>query len=226
MEKMKNRLKTIPIVFAGPSISKEEIEEIADGKLDIREPIKRHDLDTIGPEQEVIAIIDGVFLSQLAVSAREILILLKKGFTILGSSSMGALRAAELDAYGMIGIGSIYNMYKEKQIQSDDEVALIFTPENYRLLSEPLVNIRYSVGKAMEAGIMDSSSGGTVIEIAKSIYFPKLNYDILFYYLDQVLDKDIVIKYKMFISQNRKKLDLKNQDAIKLIQYMNDTYFK
>ncbi len=73
---------------------------------------------------------------------REILNALEGGIKVVGGSSMGALRASELDVYGMVGVGKIYRWYKEGAINSDDEVALVFHPETGRALSEPLVNIR------------------------------------------------------------------------------------
>jgi hypothetical protein len=43
-----------------------------------------------------------------AVGHREIISALKAGVCVVGGSSMGALRASELDSYGMIGVGRIY----------------------------------------------------------------------------------------------------------------------
>ena len=43
---------------------------------------------------------------------REILAAVRKGVRVVGASSMGALRAAEMDTLGMTGIGEVYRMYK------------------------------------------------------------------------------------------------------------------
>ncbi len=37
---------------------------------------------------------------------------MKKGVKVYGSSSMGALRASELDEFGMVGVGRIYECYR------------------------------------------------------------------------------------------------------------------
>lgn len=224
-EDKKTMLKTKPIIFTGPSISKQEIQQMLSFDVEIKNPIKRYDLENIPNQQELIAIIDGVFFSQLAVSAREIIILLKKGITILGSSSMGALRAAELNIYGMLGIGDVYEMYKSKEVQSDDEVALIFTKDTYRAISEPVINIRYSIKKAIERGILNNQEGEKIIEVARSVYFPKLNYYGLFMLLENVIPQNTLEQYKGFVEANREMLDVKRQDAIRLIKYINNNYF-
>ena len=52
-----------------------------------------------------IGIIDGVFLDVASVWHREILWALSQGVHVFGAASMGALRAAELDGFGMRGVG-------------------------------------------------------------------------------------------------------------------------
>jgi len=39
---------------------------------------------------------------------------------------------------------NIYELYKQGGLVSDEEVALIFEPESFKPLSEPMVNIRYN----------------------------------------------------------------------------------
>ena len=65
---------------------------------------------------EIIGLIDGVFHQESAVAHREILAAIKKGVRVVGSSSMGALRAAEMDTLGMTGIGEVYRMYKSGEL--------------------------------------------------------------------------------------------------------------
>ena len=64
---------------------------------------------------------------------------------------MGALRAAELDWIGMVGIGQIYQWYRDGVTEDDSEVALDYasreTPEGpvYHALTVPLADIRAGV---------------------------------------------------------------------------------
>src|SRR5438270_6241334 len=107
-------------IFAGPSL--------AEGEVDCR--IKR-----FGPAQlgsvylatkagyNVIGLIDGIFGNVPTVWHKEILYAIDHGCLVYGSSSIGALRAAELYAYGMRGVGLCYRLYRAGVITDDDEVA-------------------------------------------------------------------------------------------------------
>src|SRR5262245_46471096 len=59
-----------------------------------------------------IALIDGAFAKVPAVRHKEILWAISRGIPVFGAASMGALRAAELHAYGMRGHGLIYRWYR------------------------------------------------------------------------------------------------------------------
>ena len=72
-----------------------------------------------------IAIIDGYFDSVPAVSHKEILVALSMGVPVYGAASMGALRVAELHHFGMIGVGRIFERYREGSLEDDDEVAVV-----------------------------------------------------------------------------------------------------
>jgi hypothetical protein len=98
---------------------------------------------------KVICLIDGYFGNTPSVWHKEILFALKNGVTVCGSSSMGALRAAELHAYGMIGFGWVYRAFRRGVLWDDDEVCVIHAvPElNFEPLSEAMVNIRCSLSK-------------------------------------------------------------------------------
>jgi hypothetical protein len=69
-----------------------------------------------------IGLVDGLFGNVPSVWHKEILFALSNGVAVLGSSSMGALRAAELAPYSMIGIGRVYRYYRSGVLTDDDEV--------------------------------------------------------------------------------------------------------
>ena len=94
------------IVFLGPSLDRTTAAQIL--AAEYREPAKRGDiLLAVESGATVICLIDGVFHQDSAVGHREILHALKHGVRVIGASSMGALRAAEMDTFGMEGIGEI-----------------------------------------------------------------------------------------------------------------------
>src|SRR5512145_1267794 len=163
------------IVFLGPSLERETAEEIL--AAEYRPPAKRGDLLRAAQDGAgIIGLIDGVFHQESAVAHREILAALKKGVRVIGASSMGALRAAEMDTLGMTGIGEVYRMYRSGELVSDDEVALVFDPETGLSLSEPLVNIRFTLKRAGTEGIISEKDHAVLLAAARSIFYPQRTY--------------------------------------------------
>jgi hypothetical protein len=162
-------------VFLGPSLDKKEAEQILSATY--LPPAKRGDLLAAAANgSTIICLIDGVFHQESAVAHREILSALKQGIRVIGASSMGALRAAEMDTLGMEGVGEIYRMYKSGELVSDDEVALIFDPVTGAALSEPLINIRFTLKKARENGIIDTQAHDGLLAAARSLFYPQRTY--------------------------------------------------
>jgi hypothetical protein len=129
----------------------------------------------------VIAIVDGYFEHQLAVWHKEILWALSRGVHVFGASSMGALRAAELDAFGMVGLGLIYAWYREGEIEDDDEVAMVHQPAaaGYAPLSEAMVNIRATLSCAQEEGVLDARTHDLLLGMAKQTFYPERSFPAL-----------------------------------------------
>ena len=160
------------IIFAGPSL-----DAINDTNLDdtlILPPCRQGDvyLATL-EEPSVIGIIDGFFEGMPSVWHKEILWAMSKGIVVAGAASMGALRACELDRYGMVGIGKIYEAYRDKEIEDDDEVALLHGPAemDFVPLSLAMVNVRSTVLSAKAENILDADTAMQIITIAKNIFY-------------------------------------------------------
>jgi hypothetical protein len=162
------------VLYLGPTLGVATARAILDAEY--LPPIKRGDLARHGPETECIGIVDGEFYQNLAVSPKEILPLLERGVRVYGASSMGALRAAELDSCGMIGVGSIFEAYRDGVIDADDEVAIAYDPATYRPTSAPLVNVRFALQKAVDQGLIETSRVDEIIQAVKGIYFPDRSY--------------------------------------------------
>lgn len=165
------------VVFLGPSLAREDAERILDA--DYLPPICRGDLAKLPEHVRYVGIIDGEFYQSLSVSPKEVLKLLRRGVMVFGSSSMGALRAAETWKLGMIGIGKIFTMYRDGILDADDEVALIYERDTYRKLSEPLVNLRAALDLATSAGIIDEHERIDLTLKMKSRYFPDRSHEAL-----------------------------------------------
>ena len=136
-------MKTKIALFVGPSTP--TIDSSLLDKFTIFEPIKAGDIYKImncGFTQ--IGIIDGVFHGVPSIWHREILYAIENNIKVYGSSSMGALRAAEMETFGLIGVGQVFDWYKSGLIDGDDEVALSHLPHHpFQPTTIPLVDLRF-----------------------------------------------------------------------------------
>ncbi len=203
------------VVFLGPSLPVDKAKQILDAEY--LPPAKRGDIYSAAKDgADVICLIDGVFFQECSVAHKEVLHALEFGCKILGASSMGALRAAELDIYGMEGVGEIYQAYKKGDLISDDEVALIFDPFTFEPRSEPLVNIRHNLGIALEKGVIDESARETLFEAARSSYFPERTYEKILKACEGKVPETQLEGFRVFINNDRR--DLKMEDALKALK--------
>lgn len=161
-------------VFLGPSLPVEKARAMLDAVY--LPPIKRGDLAELGEEIRCIGIVDGEFYQSLAVSPKEILPLMERGIAVYGASSMGALRAVELEPYGMIGVGRVFEAYRDGIVDAEDEVALVYDPENYESLSDPLINIRFALEDAVRSGVISGGRAREVLETVRKSWFPMRSY--------------------------------------------------
>jgi len=135
-------------------------------------PICRGDIDRLPASIRFIGVIDGEFFQKLAISPKEIIRALGRGIKVFGSSSMGALRAAETHTFGMMGIGRIFEQFRDGILDADDEVAVAYEPGTYRALSDPMVNIREALALARSAGVITESQRHELSSVIKARYFP------------------------------------------------------
>ncbi len=165
------------LVFLGPSLPLAEAQKLAPQAFFLP-PVKCGDiLQALRLKPRILAIIDGYFEHTAAVWHKEILYALNQGIQVLGASSMGALRAAELADFGMVGIGKIFADYYQKRLNDDDEVAVLHAPadKNYLPLTDAMVNIRASLNQATSQNIISRACADEIIEIAKSMHYRTRN---------------------------------------------------
>jgi hypothetical protein len=166
------------IVFAGPSLPPRL--RPADPRIEWRAPVMQGDLyraALTGPA--VIAVVDGYFEVTPTVWHKEILWAMAQGIHVFGAASIGALRAAELDIFGMRGIGRIYEAYRDGVFEDDDEVAVLHGPEElgYPPLTEAMVNIRETLAEAARHDIIPAETATRMTEIAKTIFYKERSYE-------------------------------------------------
>lgn len=205
---------SLPIIFLGPSLPVAEARTLLEA--DYRPPLQRGDLPAaLRDNPPLIGIIDGQFYQALAVSPGEVLAALATGTPLLGASSMGALRAAELHTRGMIGVGRIFEWYRDGIVEADDEVALLYDSESFRPLSEPLVNIRHALEQATLAGILTPAQAQHLIALAQEMFFPERTYPRLLAHA--TLPPATSAALTRYLAENQH--DLKGNDARLLLHH-------
>src|SRR5262249_14835405 len=165
------------VIFAGPTIAAREVLALLP-QTEVRGPVASGDIMRLKPTAPLtIGIIDGVFEHSLPVWHKEILWALSRGCRVYGASSMGALRAAELAAFGMVGVGQIFEWYRDGVLEDDDEVAIAHDDVTgaYRARSDAMVNVRATLARAVQAGATDDASADLLLAAVKATIYPQRN---------------------------------------------------
>ena len=167
------------VVFAGPTIRAEDVRSL--GAAQCLPPVRQGDIYRVASRQRprAIGIVDGVFQHVASVWHKEILWAMASGIHVFGAASMGALRAAELHSFGMVGVGRVFEAYRsgalepygDASFEDDDEVAVIHGPPEtgYLALSEAMINIRETLAAAERGGIIAGATRAALAGIAKDV---------------------------------------------------------
>ncbi|HJQ73340.1 MAG TPA: TfuA-like protein [Gaiellaceae bacterium] len=156
---------TLPVAHARAVLDAEYLPPAAQGDV-LRAALRR---------PPAIALVDGVFERVPAVWHKEILYALEQGIHVYGAASMGALRAAELDRFGMRGVGEIYRLYAEGVLEDDDEVAVAHAGEEdgFTPLSDAMVDVRATLAAAVAEGVVPEETAAEIEARVKRTFYPR-----------------------------------------------------
>jgi hypothetical protein len=158
-------------VFLGPTLAAGRARAELDAVC--LPPVSEGDIYRLwGRRPRAIGIVDGYFERVPAVWHKEIMWIMERGVHVFGAASMGALRAVELDSFGMRGVGWVYQQFRDGMLDRDDEVAVKHgaAGEGYRALSEAMVNVRRTLQAAEHQGII-SAATRDALSIAGTVLF-------------------------------------------------------
>lgn len=169
-------------VFLGPSLAEEEASALLPGAT-LLPPVRLGDVcaAVIGGF-DVIVIVDGFFEQVPTVWHKEILWALSLGQAVYGASSMGALRAAELAPFGMRGIGTIFERFRDGVYTDDDEVTIIHADDDeagYRALSVAMASIREALEEAAAARICGPEEADALIAASKARHYSERSWPLV-----------------------------------------------
>lgn len=162
-----------PVVFIGPTLEVSEAASVLDAEY-LPPAAQGSFVSTMQRGRPpAIVLIDGVFQGEPAVRHKEILWTMSQGVPVFGAASMGALRAAELWQYGMVGIGLIFRWYRRFQYAPDDAVAVLHGPARAGspALTQSLVDLRIAFRLAVKNGLMDEATRRALVDAASELNF-------------------------------------------------------
>jgi hypothetical protein len=162
-----------------------------------------------------IGLIDGHYQQVGAVWHKEILFALAEGVSVFGAASMGALRAAECHAFGMVPVGKIANDYCRGSLVDDSDVAVTNAPAelNFAPLTEPLVDAQATLEQLAKLRLISTEELDRLVISAKRLYFADRT------------DERIVLgamlgerTEKVLLAYRQRHISLKHRDALQLIR--------
>lgn len=165
-----------------------------------------------------IGIIDGYFERVPAVWHKEILFALSEGVHVFGAASMGALRAAELAPFGMVGVGRIFEDFTSGRLTDDDEVTIAHADPSlgYRAVSEAMVNIRATLDAAERLGLLEPAERAELVASAKSQFYADRSYAALLP-LARTLLGTRGEPFTRWLRDPNQRVDQKKLDALELL---------
>jgi len=207
------------VIFAGPSLPPSLRPKTA-ATFDWRPPVRQGELYRAALSRPaVIGVVDGYFEATPTVWHKEILWAMAQGIHVFGAGSIGALRAAELDAFGMRGIGRVYEGFRDGTLIDDDEVAVLHGPAElgYPALTEAMVNIRASLAAAVRSGIIAPSLVERQTVTAKALFYKERTWQaVLGAMAVSAADAAALTRFEAWLPSGR--VDQKRLDALAMLE--------
>jgi hypothetical protein len=215
-------------VFIGPTLAADEAHATWSDAVCLP-PVRQGDVYRLVARgaPDAIGIVDGYFARVPSVWHKEILHALSAGIPVYGAASMGALRAAELAQFGMVGVGRIFEAYRDgvlepfaEPFEDDDEVAVLHGPPElgYRALSEALVNIRCTLARASEHGVIGAATRDRLVREGKDLLYQERSYEAILMRARDGVAVDEMERLCAWLSGH--KADQKRADAIAMLTAM------
>lgn len=167
------------LVFIGPTVPLADARGILDAIY--LQPAGQGDilLAAHAFRPRAMLLIDGQFEHRPAVRHKEILWAMAQGIVMVGAASIGALRAAELAPFGMIGVGLIYRWYRRWPLAPDDAVALQSAPAElgFMPLNDTLIDLQRTFAALMRRGLLSPTERAALDAAARATDFRRRTFE-------------------------------------------------
>jgi hypothetical protein len=105
-----------------------------------------------------------------------------------------------------------------RELISDDEVALVFDPETGLSLSEPLVNIRFTLREAEEQGIISALDHAALLTAARAVFYPQRTYGRIVSLTGDAVTPETRERFLSWVKLHA--VDQKRKDAVAALEYI------
>jgi hypothetical protein len=205
-------------VFAGPSLP--AAVRPAGGDFHWRPPAIAGDaIEAAQARPRAVVLIDGLFDAYPAIRHKELLALVRRGVPVIGAASMGALRAAELHPFGMLGEGRVFDAYASGRIEGDDEVAVLHAPAEmgWAPLSLAQVNVRATLAHALRRRILDAATAHALRDCSARIFFQDRTWRALLEAAsaEEAAPPEVLARFSDWLPSGY--VDLKQRDALEAL---------
>lgn len=210
------------VLFVGPSLP--DAAALCGKDIQVRPPAAHGDvLAAVRGGAVAIGIVDGNFEHVAPVWHKEILHALDQDVAVFGAASMGALRAAECGAFGMIGIGRIYEDYASGRRIDDADVALLHGPAElgYPALSLPLVNVEATLDRLDDLETLEKSEILRFREVARTLFYKDRTWSAIIDTAGAAANRQELLQLLHAAAVNQKR-----EDALALVDTLTDFHPK
>jgi hypothetical protein len=201
-------------IFTGPTLSPEDARAEEPDAL-VLPPAARGDVYRAALQRPLaIGLVDGG-LGHGGVCHQEILWALSQGIHVFGGAAVGALRAVELSAFGMEGVGEVFEAFRSGRLEDEDEVAVAPAPA----ASVSMVNIRATLAAARAQGVIRSGTGERIESGAKRVFYAERTYPrVLARALEEGVPAPEVDALRDWLPENA--VDQQRLDAVAMLRTM------
>ncbi len=162
------------LVFTGPTLSWEAVRQFPGAmplppaaQGDVQLAVQTH-------RPKALLLVDGLEFGRGAVAwHKELLYALEQGVRVYGAGALGAQYAVDLEAYGMVGLGEVFRLYRERRIEAVDDVAAAYEQhgEIFERNSISMINLHATCVRAEAAQVANTDTLQAILAAAETIPF-------------------------------------------------------
>ncbi len=167
------------MIFAGATLTEAEVRRALPGAA-VGTLVERGDLHrAIDAGVQVVGIVDGTFLSNVAMSPIEIVDALRVGVRVFGAGGVGALRAVELAHFGMTGCGRIFERIAQTRYFRDDDLGPVRAGQTPTDRPLALIEFELSCEASVAQGRLTEAHARRLVRSLREVHFSRRSFEAL-----------------------------------------------